>query len=601
MSVLLGGKGLKARHVVIENFRSIRKLEFDLQDLTMFIGENNTGKTNIMKALELFFTASIKDVNEEDFYQKNSSSKENSIRITITFCNLTEQERERLGKYLVGTMLTVCKTITYDADTQKFASKWSGLVREPKQYFLKLSKFDEYKHRLGDIVRENNLPDYFKAETGRITQDSYKAGVERYTSENSATIEWDEPILSDSFFGWKEVPQGYLPDFICVPAVRDIEEESKFSTATFFGRLLNAIFERVEKESERIGELREQVEHLRSMLNPPSTTGVPDRRLREIKEFESNLSQVLQESMPDTRIRVQFQTPELSDILRVGARLRVDDGIETDIAAKGHGLQRAMIFAIFRVYADFLKKAETTTPIESLIFAIEEPELYLHPHSQRKMLEVLKAISHIDQVMICTHSTYFIDMSLYKSLGAVTKRSVSEGTRLFQCTEEIFEEDERASFRAQNEFDPERNEIFFAKKVLLVEGDTEKVVLPLVAKKMGHDFNTLGISTIEAGSKDSLRIFIKIMNKFRIPYLVVHDSDFGKPEEAENERIIRLIDQTLGSVQTVDPDFDSIIDLQVSGRMSKPFEAFTKFKDVRVEDIPQRVKEVVTKLVTLHE
>jgi len=321
MSVLLGGEGLKARHVLIENFRSIRKLEFDLQDLTMFIGENNTGKTNIMKALELFFTASIKDVNEEDFYQKNSSSKENSIRITVTFCNLTEQERERLGKYLVGTMLTVCKTITYDADTQKFASEWSGLVREPKQYFLKLSKFDEYKHRLGDIVRENNLPDYFKAETGRVTQDSYKAGVERYTSENSATIEWDEPILSDSFFGWKEVPQGYLPDFICVPAVRDIEEESKFSTATFFGRLLNAIFERVEKESERVGELREQVEHLRSMLNPPSTTGVPDRRLREIKEFESNLSQVLQESMPDTRIRVQFQTPELRDILRVGARL----------------------------------------------------------------------------------------------------------------------------------------------------------------------------------------------------------------------------------------------------------------------------------------
>jgi len=51
----------------------------------------------------------------------------------------------------------------------------------------------------------------------------------------------------------------------------------------------------------------------------------------------------------------------------------------------------------------------------------------------------------------------------------------------------------------------------------------------------------------------------------------------------------------------VDPDFDSIIGLEVSRRASKPFEAFTKLKDVKVEDIPSRVRDIVTKLVTLHQ
>ncbi len=82
---------------------------------------------------------------------------------------------------------------------------------------------------------------------------------------------------------------------------------------------------------------------------------------------------------------------------------------------------------------------------------------------------------------------------------------------------------------------PDRSEIFFAKKVILVEGQTDKIVLGYLSKKLGiykYDY-----SILECGSKSLIPQFIKLLNVFKIPYIAVYDKDnhlWRTPEEIEN-------------------------------------------------------------------
>ena len=70
---------------------------------------------------------------------------------------------------------------------------------------------------------------------------------------------------------------------------------------------------------------------------------------------------------------------------------------------------------------------------------------------------------------------------------------------------------------------PERGEIFFAQRVIFVEGETERVVLPFLAEKL-ECFNP-DVSIIDCGSKHNLPLYVTIAKAFHIPYVVIHDED----------------------------------------------------------------------------
>ena len=70
---------------------------------------------------------------------------------------------------------------------------------------------------------------------------------------------------------------------------------------------------------------------------------------------------------------------------------------------------------------------------------------------------------------------------------------------------------------------PDRSEIFFAKKVILVEGQTDKIVLSYLAKKL--KIYNYSYSIIECGSKSTIPQFIRLLNAFKIPYVAVYDKD----------------------------------------------------------------------------
>ena len=171
---------------------------------------------------------------------------------------------------------------------------------------------------------------------------------------------------------------------------------------------------------------------------------------------------------------------------------------------------------------------------QGALFLIEEPEMYLHPQMQRSLYKTIRQIGESNQVIYITHSPHFITIPEFNEIILVSKNG--EGTHIKKST---LNADEGLKNKFRKELDPERNEMFFAKKLLIVEGDTEKMAFPEFAKRMKIDFDSVGSTIIEVGGKRNLIDFVELALSLEIPVGLVYDtdsSDFGKTEKEEEEK-----------------------------------------------------------------
>ena len=260
---------------------------------------------------------------------------------------------------------------------------------------------------------------------------------------------------------------------------------------------------------------------------------------------------------------------------------------------KGQGLQRAMIFALVRSLAKLTRleqqignaaagegqETSSRQASNSSYFILEEPELYLHPQAQRELFDSLVQLSKSEnQVLLCTHSSSFIYLERYRSVCVVRKNSVAEGTTVFQCTEELFPDaSEKDLFNIAYWINPDRGELFFARKVVLVEGPTDKSVLPLLANRLGvfrHDY-----TVVECGCKDSMPTYLHLLNTFQIPYVVVYDRDHqaGKSAEAiasadsASLRVNAKVSASLGKTIILENDIEEELGITGKEEKSKPY------------------------------
>ena len=181
-------------------------------------------------------------------------------------------------------------------------------------------------------------------------------------------------------------------------------------------------------------------------------------------------------------------------------------------------------------------------------------------------------------MILCTHSSGLIDVERYKSIYIATKESEENGTKVKQCSEDLFEGDSKKDFNLSYWINPDRGELFFASKVVLLEGATEKTVLPLLAKQLGvfkYDY-----TLIDCGSKDNIPLYVRLMNKFSIPYVAVYDRDHQAHKGADaiasadtsTQKIENEINTNIGSSVVLINDIEEELGLP-NGGSSKPYVA----------------------------
>jgi putative ATP-dependent endonuclease of OLD family len=604
---------MRIQRLIIHNYRSIRDLEMECQPFVTLLGPNNHGKSNLLAALEFFFSTSVKPV-EQDFFI-NRNKEENDLWVEITFNELTEQEKNTFKKY-VQSSKTICIRKTSLIQNGGIEVFYNGYVEQPDLEWLRSDKAGDYTSR--DSVNKTPLKDFIQPD-GRLAKADVERAQQSYIEQNRDNLKFSRALEEGPLLGSKNVAGGVLPDFYLIPAVRDLTDEIKVKTTTTFGRLLSRAVREMAEKDPRFREARQQLESVVESLNVRDATGQEKNRLADL---ERSIQEELQTW--NVTVNIEVTPPELERLFELGTDIHLDDGVRTTADRKGHGLQRAIMFALLRAWAKSLREERSSEDQEgsaprrqsdSVIFAMEEPELFLHPHAQRGLAKTLREIAATleHQVFICTHSTHFVNLEHYKEVAIITKHSPEKGSCVRQCVKELFEGDDtderKKRFHMAQWINPDRGEMFFAKRVVFVEGETEKVMLPFLAQKL--DVIDPDISIIDCGSKHNLPLYITIAKAFEIPYLVIHDEDpLPNPIPAEwnqdkinaskrtlelNGHIKNLVEAPLGQVEMLSPDFETVSGVSKSQgeTKGKALAALDHFEAVEQSKIPERLRQVV--------
>jgi predicted ATP-dependent endonuclease of OLD family len=156
---------------------------------------------------------------------------------------------------------------------------------------------------------------------------------------------------------------------------------------------------------------------------------------------------------------------------------------------------------------------------EGMIFALDMPELHLHPHAQRLLFGLLQKYAMNNQFLISTHSTIFLDTNKLENVLVVReKNAVSE---VNQLPEAFLNSEEKC--RLERCLDSYNKDFFFSRKVLVVEGETELGALPVFSRALGKDFDTFGISLVRTGKHFGL--FTKLAIALGYEYVIQCDKD----------------------------------------------------------------------------
>lgn len=577
---------MKIRKVNIHNWRSIKDVEIAIEDLMVFIGQNNHGKSNVLSAV-LFFFGNI-SCGDLDFCKG-----EDELYVEVTFGDLDDHDKAQFAKYLTA-QNTICvrKQITRGGTFE-----YHGYCETTTEEWLQEQNISNYTNR--DAISAIPLNTYVPA-SGRLTKELVRTAQESYIEENRADLTFSYTIESTNFLGLKSVAQGIFGEVFFIPAVKNASDEFSVKGKSIFNQLLTNVINDMSTSNPEYIEVKRQVKELTQTLNKKVADGsVNENRPEQISQLEQLLESEL--ASWNTTIDIEITPPDVDEVLRVGTNVWLDDGIQTDVNRKGNGLQRQLIFALIKSWAKVLQQQRessataseegssesTRRASKSTYFIFEEPELYLHPQAQRELFSSLKELSENgNQVLLSTHSSAFLDLEMHKSICILYKKNTIEGTKHLQCSTDIFGSgDERRRFNLTYWINPDRGELFFAKKVILVEGPTDKTVIPYLAKAL--DIFRYDYTVIDCGGKDNIPIYIQLLNSFKLPYVVVYDRDHQVHKGADaiasadiaSQGIENRIDSSLGSSIILENDIEEEIGITEQGRKGKPHIAIEHISD----------------------
>lgn len=122
------------------------------------------------------------------------------------------------------------------------------------------------------------------------------------------------------------------------------------------------------------------------------------------KELTRKINQKIQAQFGDAQVSFEFELPDASELIKNGLINIEENGVKTPAGLKGNGLQRALALAVLQVYADM----NASTEEDETPFLVDEPELYMHPTAQDKLMKALVSLSRTNQVFVTTHSPYIL-------------------------------------------------------------------------------------------------------------------------------------------------------------------------------------------------
>lgn len=560
---------MKINNINIHNFRSIKDTIFHLDDYSVLIGANNQGKSNIIRALRVFYEYDkLKYSKIDDFPKFETDDRESWIE--IEYC-LTDDEYETLK--------------------------------------------EEYR------LPENTLKvrKYLQSSAGLVKAN--QSNIYGYTLEG----------ISDTlFYGAKNISQAKLGTVLYIPDVMTTEEAFKLKGPSPFRDVLNFVVGKVVKKSVSYSALQssfqkfdEQFPHDKS-ADGHSVKGIQESLNENIREWDVEFNLHINPIDTDEIIK-SLVTHSLTD-----SDLGKDVDIKHfGQGLQRHLIYTILKMSTEYVDEDEPKKKEFNPDFTLILF--EEPEAFLHPSQQEILNTSLHTLSEIEgnQILVTTHSSTFVSKNIesltslirVKRKGGISNiyqisdvemdNLVLNNDGLYKHLEATYndpntpQEDKTALggmlhsdtelIRLQKEsiryllwLDTERCCSFFSDCVLICEGPTEKRFIDyMIQTGWNQEFGSKKVYVLESGGKYHMHKFMNLFSCLGIRHSVLFDLDNNKPQQKYiNDYIIQSKNEQTYKIDSFKGDIESFLDVQKPSKMRndlKPLNLMWKYHDGQID------------------
>ena len=320
---------------------------------------------------------------------------------------------------------------------------------------------------------------------------------------------------------------------IVIDADRNLSYHLSYaSRATFLSRLMHQFHKALLGEEQVKSRLEELFELVKGeFLKIPSFQGF-------LEELQSELAQMI--GSMTHRLEVSFEAYNPVNFFHALRLQATEGGSPRTLDEMGTGERQVLAMAFAYAYARAFHGG--------ILLVIEEPEAHLHPLAQEWLGRRLSAMARGGlQVLVTTHSPAFVNVLDLDGLVVVRKingttRIVQPGTPglVSQC---IASGGPAGRVTAENilpfyaaNATREILEGFFSKLVVLVEGPTEKLALPVLLSKVGLEAEHEGIAFVSVGGKGNLAKWRRLFDTFGIPSYVVFDNDARDDSQGDKRK-----------------------------------------------------------------
>ena len=304
-------------------------------------------------------------------------------------------------------------------------------------------------------------------------------------------------LSTDQLSVLKSLLDGY---FVYIPVIRDIEGELEMGSRVYT-KLMHQVrtgFKGYQREDFEDGIRR-------------ATLGLN----RLIRRQTSDVLGALKSNLEGSNVEFAVK-PSIEQVIREISISVIQRGGELPLENTGQGYQSLAILALYRALAERTKK--------ECLYAIEEPELHLHPHLICFAMEYIRHIADHNIVFLTTHSSTIVENA---RLSELIRVSILDGrTQLMSCGNI----EKGQELKLEIKILGGKTKIFFSKAVVLCEDTGAAITLPIWSSKLlgnpsgllTYDFNKLGIGVVEVGGTE-WKPYIDILKMFDIPFIMVSD------------------------------------------------------------------------------
>ena len=378
-------------------------------------------------------------------------------------------------------------------------------------------------------------------------------GINKFVFE----INKDEQELDSNFFVYSEDGNEFFGtnkirkqiNFIYIPSNRDLKQQMYVGRSSIWGKILNKLNDSIMTNQSIIDEFKKSMSKSEQILEKNDNyVNLKRKLLTNIGENTKGLND---------KIYLSFKIYDPSEYFKtLNIFGNIDDDPMLNIGKLGYGTQNLISITLFQTYAEIFQT--------DFIIALEEPESFLDFYTQRILFNNLKTLSGANvQIIYSTHSTHFIDPDLGSQIILLRKDDNTTYPIEIPNCDELDQYVQTKMDKTYTKFNPERNELFFANKILLVEGDSDKILYETLCEKYWNiNLAEKRISIIQCGGKESVDYFLGFCRLMGLKnYFAIWDEDLIIKKS-------KYFDQTLSDNKgfVMEPNLEIMLEIEESKR-----------------------------------